>query len=85
MNEKQAESEGLDFTGIYNWSKEETQKRIKEERIERPKARIVQVNGDNGYSAYADNSVLSSLVASALAFVIFASILKTSLVIGDKQ
>jgi hypothetical protein len=55
MNEKQAMNEGLSFTGIYSWDKEKVQQRIKEERIKRPKARIVQVNTDNGYSAYADN------------------------------
>jgi len=55
MNERQAEEQGLYFTGIYSWNKEEVQKRIKEERLKRPKTRIVQVIKGRGYSAYADD------------------------------
>ena len=66
MTKKQAQEQGLHFTGIYNRDKEETQKRIAEARIKYPKARIVLVperanplsRGQNtgivGYSAYAD-------------------------------
>ena len=55
MNKKQAMNEGLSFTGIYSWNKETVQQRIKEERQKRPKARIILISEDNGYSAYADD------------------------------
>ena len=64
MNERQAESEGLQFTGIYKRSKEEVKQLITEERIAKKGCRIVLVTvPDNklsrggcgvGYSAYAD-------------------------------
>ncbi len=64
MNERQARQEGLEFTGIYSWNKEEVKERIAKERKEKPKARIVLVRiphnklsrggGDGGWSAYAD-------------------------------
>lgn len=43
MNEHQARQEGLEFTGIYNFNKEETKARIVRERKEKPKTRIVLV------------------------------------------
>jgi len=64
MNEHQARQEGLEFTGIYNFSKEETKAKIAKERKEKPKARIVLVRVPHdklsrggagcGYAAYAD-------------------------------
>jgi len=55
MNKKQAKADGLEFTGIYNRFKEDTQERIKTERVLRPKSRIVMIAEDDGYSAYADD------------------------------
>ena len=65
MNERQAELEGLHFTGIYNFDKEATKTRIAEERKKYPGARIVMVyepgsklsrgGARGGYSAYADD------------------------------
>jgi len=64
MTEKNARQEDLSFTGIYSFYKEEVKARIKEERKERPKARIVLVwspasklsrgYSSGGWSAYAD-------------------------------
>ena len=66
MNEHQARQEGLEFTGIYNFNKEETKAKIAKERKEKPKARIVLVRvphsklsrgytpGSCGWAAYAD-------------------------------
>lgn len=64
MNRKQAEAQGLRFTGIYSQDKEYVKGRIANERIERLKARIILVTipdskysrggGGTGYSAYAD-------------------------------
>ena len=65
MNERMAESQGLQFTGIYKRDKEEVKQRIAEERAKRPKARIILVTVPDsplsrggrgtGYSAYADS------------------------------
>ena len=64
MNERQAQQEGLNFTGIYSFNKDEVKNRITDIRREFPKARIVLVNVPHsklsrsgpgmGYSAYAD-------------------------------
>lgn len=54
MNEKQARSEELEFTGIYCRSKEEVKSLIAEERAKYPGVRIVQVNEGTGYAAYAE-------------------------------
>jgi hypothetical protein len=65
MTENQAQQEGLHFTGIYNWDKEDVKKQIADRRAKYPKARIVMVNtppsklsrGHHGmgYSGYADD------------------------------
>jgi hypothetical protein len=65
MTEQQATSEGLNFTGIYSFNKDEVKTRIAGLRKEFPKARIVLVNVPHsklsrsgpgmGCSAYADN------------------------------
>jgi hypothetical protein len=64
MNERQAEQEGLEFTGIYNFDKEDTIDRIVKERKEKPRARVVLVRVPHshlsrggagvGWAAYAD-------------------------------
>jgi len=64
MTETNAKKEGLHFTGIYSWDKEEVKNRIKDEKEKYPKARIRLVNSPPsrlsrghhgmGYSAYAD-------------------------------
>lgn len=66
MTEREAQAQGLSFTGIYNSFKEETKKRIAQERIKKPGARIVLVRtpvnklsrsyspGACGWSAYGD-------------------------------
>lgn len=65
MTEREAEQQGLSFTGIYSSNKEEVKTRIAKERKEKPKARIVLVRvphnplsrsycrGGCGWSAYA--------------------------------
>ena len=70
MTEQRAEEEGLSFTGIYSSDKEKVKARIKEERKERPKARIVLVwspssklsrgSCSGGWSAYADETKYSA-------------------------
>jgi hypothetical protein len=64
MTAKQAESQGLGFTGIYSFDKEEVKSRIERERKERPGCRIVMVfkpanplsrgGRSGGYAAYAN-------------------------------
>jgi len=64
MTEKEARRQGLETTGIYYRNKEETKKRILEERKKCPQARIVLVTVPDsplsrggrgtGYAAYGD-------------------------------
>jgi hypothetical protein len=65
MNKRQAQQEGLHFTGVYTRLKEETKARIVQDRLKYPKSRIVMViepdsplsrgSRGEGYSAYADS------------------------------
>jgi hypothetical protein len=65
MNERQAQEQGLHFTGHYSSDKDEVKRCIAEDRVKYPKARIVLVNVPHsklsrsgpgmGYSAYADD------------------------------
>ena len=64
MNKREAEKQGLNFTGIYSFSKEEVKERIAKVRKDKPKARIVMIwepssklsrgSHSGGWSAYAD-------------------------------
>lgn len=64
MKEREAEQQGLSFTGIYSSDKEVVKARIAQLREEHPDARIILVrvphnklsrgHGNGGYSAYAD-------------------------------
>jgi len=64
MNERQAESEGLQFTGIYSRNKEEARARLDQERASHPGAKLKLVTvpdsklsrggGGKGWSIYAD-------------------------------